>query len=252
MYGEVIGLNSVAIREFEKINIQGISFARSFVTASELSKAMIDGRDVYLQDIGIVPLRAKNDTVDLKDTVHLAGNETNLPPAQAQSILSLKQQLPGLLPPHVLTDAEKEQMLRRVTSIVDQTSVVGQFSLVDTLTKALSIDGTFIEPTSGEAGKLRRWDVVDAIETSRGKRYAIGCPADLSTVMMFIRPGETVTVYYTRLPDDCLNLLNAAPTVLERLVPGNLLLERLVPGNLSEWRKRLTRDKATLKVSEGF
>ncbi len=48
-------------------------------------------------------------------------NETKLPPAQAQAILTLKQRLTGLLPPHALTDAEKEQGLREVTSIVGQT-----------------------------------------------------------------------------------------------------------------------------------
>jgi len=48
-------------------------------------------------------------------------DETKLPPAQAQAILTLKQQLPGLLPPHVMTDAEKAQVLREATSIAGQT-----------------------------------------------------------------------------------------------------------------------------------
>ena len=48
-------------------------------------------------------------------------DETKLPPAQTQAILTLKQQLPDLLPPHVLTDAEKAQVLREATSIVRQT-----------------------------------------------------------------------------------------------------------------------------------
>ena len=48
-------------------------------------------------------------------------DETMLPPAQAQAILTLKQRLPGLLPPHVMTEAEKAQVLSEVTSIVGQT-----------------------------------------------------------------------------------------------------------------------------------
>jgi hypothetical protein len=41
-------------------------------------------------------------------------------PAQAKAIAKLKQQLPDLLPPHVLTDAEKAQFIANVTSIVGQ------------------------------------------------------------------------------------------------------------------------------------
>jgi hypothetical protein len=51
-------------------------------------------------------------------------DETKLPPAQAQAISALKQQLPGLLPPHVLTAAEKAQVLGEVTSIIGQTQSV--------------------------------------------------------------------------------------------------------------------------------
>ena len=48
-------------------------------------------------------------------------DETKLPGTQAPGISTLKQQLPGLLPPHVLTSAEKAQVLSDVTSIVGQT-----------------------------------------------------------------------------------------------------------------------------------
>src|SRR5262249_49570922 len=44
--------------------------------------------------------------------------ETKLPPAQAPAILSLKQRLQDLLPPHVLTGADKRQVLGEATSIV--------------------------------------------------------------------------------------------------------------------------------------
>ena len=48
-------------------------------------------------------------------------DETKLPAAQAAAIAILKQQLPGLLPPHVLTYAEKAQVISEATSIVGQT-----------------------------------------------------------------------------------------------------------------------------------
>ncbi|MGO9207619.1 MAG: hypothetical protein ACLQBX_15800 [Candidatus Limnocylindrales bacterium] len=48
-------------------------------------------------------------------------DETKLPSTQAAAISTLKQQLPALLPPHVLTGAEKSQVLTEVTSIFGQT-----------------------------------------------------------------------------------------------------------------------------------
>ena len=45
-------------------------------------------------------------------------DETKLPATQAGAISTLKQQLPGLLPPHVLTTAEKAQLISEATSIV--------------------------------------------------------------------------------------------------------------------------------------
>ena len=51
--------------------------------------------------------------------------ESSLPAAQAQAIAALKQQLPGLLPPHVLSDAERDQVLGEVTSIIGHTLAAG-------------------------------------------------------------------------------------------------------------------------------
>jgi hypothetical protein len=48
-------------------------------------------------------------------------DETKLPGTQAGAISTLKQLLAGLLPPHVLTSAEKAQVLSEVTSITGQT-----------------------------------------------------------------------------------------------------------------------------------
>jgi len=52
-------------------------------------------------------------------------DETQLPGTQAGAISALKQQLPGLLPPHVLTDAEQAQVLQQVTTILGQTRTTG-------------------------------------------------------------------------------------------------------------------------------
>ncbi len=48
-------------------------------------------------------------------------DETRLPTADAQAISTLKQQLPGLLPPHVLTEAERARVLGEAMSIVGRT-----------------------------------------------------------------------------------------------------------------------------------
>ena len=56
-------------------------------------------------------------------------DETKLPAAQNAAIATLKQQLPGLLPSHVLTDAEKAQVIGDATSIVGQTNLISQHQL---------------------------------------------------------------------------------------------------------------------------
>ena len=48
-------------------------------------------------------------------------DEKLLPMTKASAISTLKRQLPGLLPPHVLTSAEKARVLSEVLSIVGQT-----------------------------------------------------------------------------------------------------------------------------------
>jgi hypothetical protein len=45
-------------------------------------------------------------------------DETNLPPAQASAVSTLKPQLPGLVPPHVLTVAETADVINQATSII--------------------------------------------------------------------------------------------------------------------------------------
>jgi predicted phage baseplate assembly protein len=47
--------------------------------------------------------------------------ESSLTAAKSQAIATLKQQLPGLLPPHVLSGSEKDQVLSEATSITGRT-----------------------------------------------------------------------------------------------------------------------------------
>src|SRR5262249_53378041 len=58
---------------------------------------------------------------DLSGKLVTDTDETQLPSAQASAISNLKQQLPGLLPPLVLTGADKAQVITEATSIVGQT-----------------------------------------------------------------------------------------------------------------------------------
>ena len=55
-------------------------------------------------------------------------DETKLPPIRASAISTLKQQLPGLLPRHVLASAEKVQVISEVTSIVGPPRVFLSYS----------------------------------------------------------------------------------------------------------------------------
>jgi WD40 repeat protein len=69
--------------------------------------------------------------MDLHNLVHVRGfdrdghrvtdtDETKLPPAQGQPIFILKQRVPGLLPPQVMTGLDKAQISGAVSRIVDQ------------------------------------------------------------------------------------------------------------------------------------
>ena len=100
-------------------------------------------------------------------------DETQLP-AQAAAIATLKQQLPGLLPPHVLTDAEKAQVIAEATSIVGQTTldqpdaVITKLSSVQNFSRRMGISyedlisilqTTFINPNAVLIPRLRHLGV---------------------------------------------------------------------------------------------
>ena len=83
-------------------------------------------------------------------------DEAKLPAAQAAAIAILKQQLPGLLPPHVLTDAEKVQVIGEATSIVGQTYVL-HFRIFDgDGKKVVDTDETKLTEKARQIGDLRK------------------------------------------------------------------------------------------------
>jgi hypothetical protein len=86
-----------------------------------------DGADVPTSGNNLVIIGADNNGLLHIRIFDRSGNrvtdtdETELPTTQAGAILTLKQQLPGLLPPHVLTSAEKSLVISEATSIVGLT-----------------------------------------------------------------------------------------------------------------------------------
>jgi WD40 repeat protein len=74
-------------------------------------------------------------------------DEAKLPPTQAEAIRSLKLRLPGLLPPHVLIDAEKAQLIREARSIIGQTRRIG-------CDLAISPDGRWLAACVEESPQL--------------------------------------------------------------------------------------------------
>jgi hypothetical protein len=100
---------------------------------------------VGTDDNGLLHIRIFNGIGDSTDTFEVSDNsgalhlesidasgkilsdvlESELTPTQAGAISTLKQQLPGWLPPHLLTNPEKEQVISEVASIIDQTLPTG-------------------------------------------------------------------------------------------------------------------------------
>ena len=86
---------------------------------------------------GLLHIRIFDASGNLTDT-----DETNLPSTRAGAISDLKQQLPGLLPPHQPTDAEKAQVLADVASIIDRTHLA--FLVADASGGAVIEDGAVV------------------------------------------------------------------------------------------------------------
>jgi hypothetical protein len=79
-------------------------------------------------------------------------DETKLSDAQVVAVLTLKQQLQGLSAPHVLTGGEKARVIRKVTSIVAQTSRDAQPALRQAQPRKVPVKSRAIRSGSGRAG----------------------------------------------------------------------------------------------------
>jgi hypothetical protein len=140
-------------------------------------------------------------------------DETKLPAAQAGAISTLKQRLQGLLPPHVLTRAEKAQVIREATSIVDQpspartppyhrlrllfgldapilgdnnTPIPGDQAVLDALTNILAL-GPADRP-AGYVSAFHRFAALDVIDLAPAKS------ADGSRTLLFPDRDDTYIV----------------------------------------------------------
>src|SRR4051794_30182813 len=82
-----------------------------------------DGREVPSEGSNLVVVGTDNTGLlhirifDVTGNRSLDTDETRLP-GHAADLLTLKQRLPGLLPPHVLTDTEKAEVIAEATSII--------------------------------------------------------------------------------------------------------------------------------------
>jgi hypothetical protein len=98
----------------ERFDLRVMSWAKGSGVPTSGNKLVIVGIDNHgLLHIRIFDAGGKS----VMDT-----DETKLSDAQVVAILTLKRQLQGLLAPHELTGGEKARVIRKVTSIVAQTS----------------------------------------------------------------------------------------------------------------------------------
>ena len=99
-------------------------------------------------------------------------DETKLPGTQAGAIATLKQQLPGLLPPHVLTDAEKAQVIAEARSIVGRT-IVRRPSATVLRIKAGTPASATIQPVSAAVSPYLGLDFQPSVAASPQERLLL-------------------------------------------------------------------------------
>jgi uncharacterized repeat protein (TIGR01451 family) len=163
-------------------------------------------------------------------------DETQLPGTQAAAISTLKQQLPALLPPHVLTGTEKAQVLQELASILGQTPagfVEGQTYLgqADVITNANGIatidstlpvvvgNGLLVDATATDtAGNTSEFSpAITAVGPTTSADLAVSISP--SAFSLNAGQGMTYTVTVANLgPDD------ASGVVLTDVLPANVTL----------------------------
>src|SRR5262249_21133459 len=120
-----------------------------------------------------------------------------LPAAQALAIANFKQRLPGWLPPHVQSDAERRQVFSDATSITGQTllpgakvSATGAFQLTARTNSILTASVTTVAP------------MVVNIDIAYGKSQ--------SAATATIGAGATVNAVSATVSADAINDLNTS------------------------------------------
>jgi hypothetical protein len=215
----------------------------------------IAGFDLRLMSWGDgsgVPTSGKNLVVvgtDNNGLLHIrildaAGNrivdtdETQLP-AQAAAIATLKQQLPGLLPPHVLTDAEKAQVTGEATSIVGQTEIAEVTGLREAVEKGLLLDLLeFFTTREGTADTRTRQQIHDRYPHQPAERLDALLEACQNRYLLaHVGVGADGTAAYRLTHDTLAPLLRerfrVSPDVAQRA-------RRLLEGRAATWKGQLT------------
>ena len=81
--------------------------------------------------------------------------ESSLPAAQAQAITNLKQQIPGLLPPHILTGSERAQVFSELTLITGHVLETGAYSNPADVFNASDVQVYYQQNTYDASGNLQ-------------------------------------------------------------------------------------------------
>jgi hypothetical protein len=115
-----------------RAHVKGITFDLRLMSWGDGSGVPTSGNNLIIvgtDNLGLLHIRIFNAGGDrFTDT-----DDTKLPTTQAKAISTLKQQLPGLLYPHLLTSDEKAQVISEVTSIVRQIQGIPEVDRVDDL-----------------------------------------------------------------------------------------------------------------------
>ena len=108
-----------ATKQLAAMQLQGGGLALQVMPWGNGSGVPTSGNNLVIVGIdnqGLLHIRIFDDAGnEVTDT-----DETKLPSTEAGAIATLKQQIPGLLPPHVLTVAEQVQIINEATSIVGE------------------------------------------------------------------------------------------------------------------------------------
>jgi hypothetical protein len=146
-------LRNAIITNTEGLDLKLTSWGDGSGVPTSGNNLVIIGIDNYgLLHIRIFDARGNR----VKDT-----DQAKLPATQAKAISELKQELPDLLPPHVLTPTESAEVLSQATSIVGQTYTDPRVLAMAALVYGL------LGQSNPDAVQL---DVIDVLKTTMSKK----------------------------------------------------------------------------------